>query len=131
MAATATALALALTALRDLRGWEPVEALAERVTSALRGEEGLGRLDLQRLKTWPERWSQVRPEVQRFYREILNVRGLEPSQEIAVRRGLWAVLEGVVVESWVSGQLSRLHREHLGEEAGWDLCARAQSRRTR
>lgn len=128
--ATATGLALSLASIKDLRGWEPVDALAERVVASLHGVEGLGEQDLERLRVWPARWRALRVEVQRFYRAALeDMPKLTSSQRAAVHLGLRALLDGVVVEGWVRGQLSVLHRELLASEAGLDLCARA--RRTR
>jgi len=119
---TARALALALAGLRGLSGWEPVDALVERVVEALRGGDGLAPADAARLHRWSSTWARTRPEVRRFYRAALDAEATG-----IVAAGLWSLLDGRPADRSLRPRLARLHLDLLGEEAGIDLTARPRA----
>lgn len=108
----------------DLAGWEPVDALVERVVDAVRGGEGLGRWDRDRLIRWPAAWRAVHPEIRAFYRDAIA--SAPERDRAAVHCGLTAILDGISAEGWARGTLARLHRDLRGHDPGFDLCEPAR-----
>lgn len=117
---TARALALQLSALRELRHWDEAAMLAERVSDALAGTEGLSPADLQRASRWARRWSDLHPDTRAFYVRALN-HTIASSDQAAVHVGLRSILDDRPAEPWARGILSQLHRQLLGVAPERDL----------
>lgn len=58
-AAALVMLAAEIEPLAELRGWEPVQEQVDLLLAALRGHDGFGFADLDRLRAWTHRWSAV------------------------------------------------------------------------
>lgn len=111
------AIQLSLTALEPLKDWDQVEALAERVVDALRGQEGLGRTDLARLSLWPARWAAVGDDLRTFYlRSLVELREgrIDSAYQAAVHLGLRAILDHRKPDDWVHGRLHDLYEDLMG-----------------
>jgi hypothetical protein len=116
--ASTCGLLLALKALNGLSGWEYLDALAERVVGAIRGEESLSESDLKRLRTWPRRWLLLDPELKRFFGLALQQRVIDPS----VPPVLFAILDRKALEEdWPRWRIRQLYSDLVGTEPGFRI----------
>lgn len=111
--AVARSLALGLRPLGDLAAWDRVASLAERVASALRGDEGLDPRDARDLRVLSAAWTSLPPDVRSFYVSLLDARGPEAS---AARIALGHLLDGrpARLDGWVRGVLLRSWVDRYG-----------------
>lgn len=112
-ARAAESLVLQLTPLAELREWDRVAALAERIKDAIAGVEGLDGRDVADLRRLSDAWSGVPAEVRSFLAGLLTARG---SECVAARMALGNLLDGrpEVLEPWARGALSRSWRDSFG-----------------
>ena len=72
--------------VKALRGWDAIDMLAEAVRDAAAGHGQILHSEVQRLRSWHQRWQLMDPVLRSFY-----VRHLD---QISARVGLWHVLQG-------------------------------------
>lgn len=116
----AAALALALRPLAELREWDRVAALAERVVAAMAGAEGLDPRDAADVRSLSAAWSALPDDVRSFYVGLLGKRGVEAA---AARVALSHLLDGrpTRLENWTTGALRRAWLDLHGVSP--ELCA--------
>lgn len=123
--ATDVSLLLHVAALSGLAGCPDVDAMAERVCAAVRGNEGLDRWDVERLQRWVRRWSLVAPEVRVFYRRGLDA-VLSDGNRRALEFGIRCLIDGGEPSSQTTSRLDRLHLDLMACSSGRDLARLAR-----
>lgn len=112
---TAQAWERALTDLVELRAWQPLDMLVERVLDALRGHGHLDARDIARLRDWPVRWRALHPDVRGYY--VWAVR----TRSDAGRSALWNVLNRERPVDWVRHAIEREYLDLYGQPAAHPL----------
>jgi hypothetical protein len=121
MSQAAAAIALLRAgSLADLAGYQPVDALIERVIDAANGVEGLDVRDHAVLRRWSSRWARVDPSVRAFYARALKS-SLELSERFPVDAGIRSLLDATEAPPSVRGRLERLHVDLFACASGRDL----------
>jgi len=112
-ARAAESIVLQLAPLAELREWDRVASLVERIRDALAGVEGLDPRDMADARRLSEAWSGIPAEVRAFLVGLLTVRG---SECVAARMALGNLLDGrpAALEPWARGALARSWRDSFG-----------------
>lgn len=107
------ALMLELAPLRGLP-WAPLTERIERLTTALRGGEGVGRDTVDQIRRWAHRWSEIHTDLRAFY--------VRHADHPAAEAALWRIFEGGgQFTGPLRGQLERLWVEDHQSEPGITL----------
>lgn len=119
--AVIAALAIEVSALVDLAGWEPCGSLLEEIPAAARGDGALTRAQVARLRMWAANWRALARDVRAFY--------ATHHDEPAVQSGLWYVLgTGSRPQGAALGRLRRAYCDAYGHPPGIDLTPRPATR---
>lgn len=108
----------ACRALADLDGWPMLGPRIEAARGAMLGVGGITAQELATLEGYAKRWTELRADLQAFYR------ALAPTDETA-SCALWKVLHGgPPLEGWQEGKLHRLYEDAVGYPPAVELCPR-------
>lgn len=125
LAAVIAILAQHREVLFDLEGFEPVGSLSESIRLVLAGTGSLSRSDLDRLRRWSARWSDLAFDVRRFYRSAIREFDVDSSERRAIDRAIWRLVEpstdGRAVDTDLVRRLDRIHLHLFGRQPGFDL----------
>jgi len=105
------ALAMEISDLSELQGWEPCGSLLMELPAAVSGDGGLSMREIQRLRVWSRNWSALAPALRSFYSKNHG----DPS----VSSALWFILgSGYRPKSW---KVNRAFLDLTGGESPFDL----------
>lgn len=119
--AAIVALAAELSALADLREWEPVQRHVQNVVAAMGGGEGLTERDVLDVRLACARWGRMNPRLREFYAAHVRT-----SKEASVV--LWHLLFRPAPDVMTGPRIGRLHQlwlNYYGERCSIDFYPRS------